>query len=244
MCTVSIVSSPDGSALRVLMNRDERRLRPVAHPPAVHGSREGGYAIWPTDAEAGGTWIAANDAGLVLLVLNTAGGRRSARQFSRGLIIPSLAGARSIDELLGLWHGLDVSGFAPFRLVAVTREHLAVCASTRSVPVLTRVGRAHVFASSALGDAEAESARGALFASMLRTEIDPWVAQTRFHRHAWPDRRHLSVMMSRVDACTVSQTEVTLTPPSVSLLYRPIVDGWPVTTTDRALPLSRASRAA
>ena len=54
MCTVSIVSSPDRDALCVLMNRDERRLRPVAHPPAVHVTRTG-CAIWPTDPEGGGT---------------------------------------------------------------------------------------------------------------------------------------------------------------------------------------------
>jgi hypothetical protein len=244
MCTITIVPSPEGSVLRVLMNRDERRLRPVAHPPAVHRTGAG-HAIWPTDPEGGGTWIAATDAGLVLMMMNLDGSRRSPQLPSRGLLIPSLAGARSMDELLRLWERLDVTAFAPFRFVAATRRQLVVFTSGQRGPTSASLGRPLVFASSALGDARAESARGELFARLLRTEIDPWSAQTRFHQHAWPDRRDLSVMMSRVGACTVSQTEVLLTATSVSLVYRPVVDGWPVTSTERALDMiSAASRAA
>jgi hypothetical protein len=234
MCTVSIVSSPDGAVLRVLMNRDERRLRPVAQPPSVHqvGTSR---AIWPTDPEGGGTWIAATDAGMVLLVMNVDGSRRRPEFLSRGLLIPTLADAGSVDELHRRWRRLDVTAFAPFRLVAVTREALAVFTPTRAEARVSSIGGAHLFASSSLGDEEAESTRGELFARLLRSEIDPWTAQTRFHQHAWPDRRHLSVMMSRVDACTVSQTEVVLTNVTASLAYRPVVDGWPVTATHRAL---------
>jgi len=244
MCTVTVVPSPHDGAVRVLMNRDERRLRPVAHPPAVHPTGMV-QAIWPTDPEGGGTWIAATDAGLVLMMMNVNGSRRAAELLSRGLLIPMLAGAGSLDHLCRLWEQLDATAFAPFRLVAVTREHLAVCTAAQREPMLTGIRGAHLFASSSLGDSEAESARGELFAQMLCTEIDPWAAQTRLHQHAWPARRHLSVMMSRVEACTVSQTEVVLTKTSVSVKYRPVVDGWPVTTTERTLAVrSAASRAA
>jgi hypothetical protein len=244
MCTVSIVRSGDGGAVRMLMNRDERRLRPVAHPPAVRRTATG-QAIWPTDPEGGGTWVAVTDAGLVLLLLNEGGTRRPKELLSRGLIIPMLSGVRSIGELVDSWKQLDVAAFAPFRLVALTRQQLAVFTAAECAPDIAAIGGAHVFASSSLGDVEAQSARGELFARLLRTESDPRAAQTRFHQHAWPDRRHLSVMMSRVDACTVSQTEVVLTATSVFVTYRPVVDGWPVTTTERALALKpAASRAA
>jgi hypothetical protein len=243
MCTISLVASPDGAALRILLNRDERRLRRVARPPAVHQTGLG-HAVWPTDPEGGGTWVAATHSGLALMVLNIGGHPCPAGLLSRGLVIPMLACARSLDDVLARWERLDISAFAPFRLLAVTRGQLAVCDGAPSRPIPTRVGRAHVFASSSLGDAEAQLARGELFARMLRMDIDPWSAQTRFHQHAWPDRRHISVMMSRVDACTVSQTEVLLTHASVSLAYRPVVDGWPMAETRRALPITAASRAA
>ena len=239
MCTVSIVPSRDGEALRVLMNRDERRLRPAAHPAAVHRTVTG-HSIWPTDPDGGGTWIAATDAGLALMMMNVEGSRRRPEFLSRGLVVPMLADAESLDELLRRWRELDVTAFAPFRLVAVTRTHVAVFTAGEPIPRVTGVGRAHLFASSSFGDAKAECARGELFAQMLRTDLDAWSAQTRFHQHAWPDRRHISVMMSRVDACTVSQTEVVLARDSVSLTYRPVVDGWPVTTTQRELTV-RAS---
>jgi hypothetical protein len=244
MCTISVVPSPDSGAVRILMNRDERRLRPAAHPPSVHQTGTG-QAIWPVDPEGGGTWNACTDAGLALMLLNTNGVRRPPQCSSRGLVIPYLAGARSIDGLRRLWEGLDVTPFAPFRLVAVSGDQLAIFTPTERIPTMMRLGRAHIFASSALGDAGAESTRAELFARMLQSEVEPWAAQTRFHQHAWPDRRHLSVMMSRVEACTVSQTEVVLTRGSVSLAYRPVVDGWPVTTTARALGVKPAvSRAA
>jgi hypothetical protein len=226
------------------MNRDERRLRPVAHPPALRPTNTG-HAIWPTDPQGGGTWIATTDAGLALLVLNVDGTRRPPHLLSRGLLIPMLAGVRSIEELLEVCEQLDHTAFAPFRLVAITRQQLAVVGTTERTPVSMSAARVHVFASSAFGDAEAESARGELLARMLGTAEDSWSAQTRFHQHAWPDRRHLSVMMSRVDACTVSQTEVVLTQDRVSFAYRPVVDGWPVTTSERALAIrSTGSRAA
>jgi hypothetical protein len=59
MCTVSLVASPDGSTLRLLMNRDERRLRPIAQPPTVRQTGLG-QAVWPADPVSGGSWIAAS----------------------------------------------------------------------------------------------------------------------------------------------------------------------------------------
>lgn len=244
MCTLSVVASGDGRGVRLLMNRDERRLRPIASPPVVHAVGNG-LSIWPRDPESGGTWIAATDAGLALAVLNVDGHRRSAERLSRGLLIPRLAACRSIDQLLDAWSGLDTSAFAPFRLVAITRSALAIGHSVDRSLEVTRLGQAHLLASSSLGDAQVEPARRALFSELLRTESDPHAAQTQLHQHAWPDRRHLSVMMNRVDACTVSLTEVVLTAGAVSLGYRPVVDGWPMAETRRSLPLAQvASRAA
>jgi hypothetical protein len=226
------------------MNRDERRLRPLASPPAVHAVGDG-LAIWPRDPVSDGTWIAATNAGLALAVLNVDGHRRSAERLSRGLIIPRFAACRTVDQLLRAWDGLDTSAFAPFRLRALTRDALVTCHSLERGAQVTRPGRAHLWASSSLGDVPAELARRELFSSLLATESDPWAAQTRLRRHAWPDRRHLSVMMSRVDACTVSQTEVVLAAGTVSLGYRPVVDGWPMAETTLTLPVTPArSRAA
>jgi hypothetical protein len=245
MCTISIATSRDGGAVRLLMNRDERRLRPIARPPAVHSTTTGS-GVWPVDPSSGGTWVAATDAGLALAVLNVDGHRRTSSLLSRGLVIPMLAGCRSVAEVVERWSTLDTSVFAPFRLLAVSRDLVAECSPFTDAPAIGPLRRAQLFASSSLGDAEVEPLRAALFGRILMQDRDPWLAQTRLHQHAWPDRRDVSVMMSRVDACTVSQTEILLSRDEASLTYRPVVEGWPVGGTRLTLRCapSAASRAA
>lgn len=238
MCTCSVVSSFDGSAVRLLFNRDERRLRPAAWPPTVQAVGDG-HALWPTDPVSTGTWIAANDRGLVFAVMNTDGHRTAPDTPSRGTLIPAMADASSISDAVLRWRALDTAAFAPFRLVVASRREVAVLTRGCVEPAIRPLGRAHLFSSSSLGDARVEAPRRGLLVQLLRTEPDPWMAQTRFHQHAWPDRRHLSVMMSRTDACTVSCTEVIVTSGSVVMHYRPVVDGWPVSAVTRSLSVRR-----
>ena len=53
----------------VVMNRDERRDRAPARPPRRWRGADGGFTA-PVDGDAGGTWIAAKDSGVVLALLN------------------------------------------------------------------------------------------------------------------------------------------------------------------------------
>ena len=242
MCTFSLVSAADGSELRVVMNRDERRTRMLAEPPR-YVPLDGARALWPRDLEHGGTWIAVTDAGLVFALLSVGGARTPGTGVSRGLVIPRIAHASSIAEVEACWRALDTTGMAPFRLVAASRSCLwsAVCnehgtrlAATRAA--ITR-GDAHLFTSSSLGDHLVVDSRRALFANLLATEADPWRAQDRLHQHAWPDRRHLSVLMSRVDACTVSRTEVRVADDLALMRYAAIIDGWPAPSHTKALSI-------
>lgn len=236
MCTLSVASALDGSAVRVLMNRDERRLRPVARPPAHH-RLEGATAIWPVDPMSGGTWIGATDQGLVLAVLNVDAQRRSDWQLSRGLVVPRFAVCRTLDEVEAEWQVIDRTAFAAFRLVAVSRAGARVYCSISGTVTRHHAGTPLLLASSSLGDDRVEPLRASLFEGLLRREPDPWAAQSRLHAHAWPDRRHLSVMMTRTDAATVSRTEVIVADRQISLVYRPVVEGWPAVPTALTLPI-------
>ena len=51
------------------MNRDERRDCAPARPPRRWRGADGGFTA-PVDGDAGGTWIAAKDSGVVLALLN------------------------------------------------------------------------------------------------------------------------------------------------------------------------------
>ncbi|PWT90672.1 MAG: hypothetical protein C5B56_05030, partial [Proteobacteria bacterium] len=67
MCTVSWVHQPDGYHL--LCNRDEKRTRGVASGPRLQRCGGVNY-LAPMDPDFGGTWIATNEFGISLCLLN------------------------------------------------------------------------------------------------------------------------------------------------------------------------------
>jgi hypothetical protein len=226
MCTVSAVLSCDGSALRIVINRDERRLRMLARPPAVF--EPGGVpAIWPVDQDAGGTWAAVNARGLAFALLNVSKPRGVAaadERVTRGAIIPYLAAADDIDDALRRF----ASGPAhwpcrPFKLLVAAFDRLVEVTPEGWREVEAPL----VLSTSSLGDELVGPPRRTLFEDLLRGADDPWHAQDRLHQHAWPDRRHVSVLMSRPDACTVSRTTIVITREHSELRYAALRDGWP-----------------
>ena len=80
-------------------------------------------AVLPTDPLSGGTWLAVNDAGLALAVLNVnlPDRDRSAPKppRSRGEVIPALLDCESPSPALGACERLNYREFAPFRLVLI-----------------------------------------------------------------------------------------------------------------------------
>ncbi len=212
MCTMTIL--PLGTdRVRVAFNRDENRCRPAARPPVRRrfGRRE---AILPIDPVSDGTWIGANDAGLILALLNgnppRPVGAKAVR--SRGQIVPALLGCDSpADALDRFERSLRPTDFAPFRLVVVGRGVIADLRwDGRQSMVSSRLlgGSPVLFTSSGLGDHLVEKPRRELFELVFETALDPDAAQDAFHAHRWPGREHLSVNMERVDARTVSRAVV------------------------------------
>ena len=66
MCTLTVVTRNDRYLMA--MNRDEKIARGAGAPAEMH-EFESTRAIYPNDGE-GGTWIAANEYGIGLAVLN------------------------------------------------------------------------------------------------------------------------------------------------------------------------------
>ena len=235
MCTVTVLplTSADRFAaagdFRLACNRDELRTRAPALPPiqARHGQR---WALRPRDMPFEGTWIAVNDAGVALTLLNYNPPRAEqiwpppGLRRSRGLIIPELLQYESVQQVAAATVKLNRDDLPPFRLIAVD---VAACAEfTSNGPVLQwrharrRADEVLFFTSSGLGDDVVEPPRRALFEEFLqrgawRTPQD----QDAFHRHSWPDRTSVSVCMRRDDAHTVSFAVVTVRATEVSLTY-------------------------
>ena len=237
MCTVtalprSLLShrvSAEPLLLRVAHNRDERLTRAAALPPTVWaaGSRR---VLMPIDPESGGTWIAANNAGLVLALLNANPGASLQRAgpvgpstLSRGTIIPSLVQSATVSEALARAERIQVERYAPFRLLLFDRFQLVEC-----VPHChgIRHRRSYLSAaimrtSSGLGDAVVAGPRRALFQRFFNHPRDPRAVQDMFHRHRWIGREAVSIDMCRSDARTVSHTIVEVGSDTISMSYVP-----------------------
>jgi hypothetical protein len=232
MCTVTILPrsllssdvSPDSPLLRVVCNRDELLTRAPALPPALWaaGARR---VLMPIDPASGGTWIAANDAGLVFVVLNANHGTSApAGAVSRGTIIPTLVGCATVSRALDEARRIRADRFAPFRLLIIDPNEIVDC---RPDGDHIRYRRSHLRGatlrtSSGLGDAVVVGPRRTLFQRTFSHARNARTAQDHYHRHQWPGREAISVSMRRDDAATVSRTIVEVREGSVRLLYQAI----------------------
>lgn len=242
MCTLTIIpyngdsrrnpgSARRAAGVRIACNRDESRLRPAATPPELR--RFGDRQAWmPRDPLGGGTWIAASDAPLALVLMNVytepigtrpaAMASRNTPPVSRGTIIPHALAAGSLDEALARAGDLDLEQFEPFRLVIADREQFAevVWAAGRfSVADPAAIRGPLFFTSSGLGDELVAGPRRTLFEQVFAADVDPVAAQDVFHRHVWPGKEYASVWMTRPEARTVSLTVVELLPHDVRMSY-------------------------
>jgi len=235
MCTVTMLptallssGSPDDQRLlRVVCNRDELLMRAPALPPTLWaaGPRR---ALMPIDPQSGGTWIAANDAGLVFVLLNASSGASArAGAVSRGTIIPTLVGCSTVSLAVEQARRIQVDRFAPFRLLIIDRDELVDCRphEDRLLHRRRSLRSAVLRTSSGLGDALVAGPRRALFRRTVTMARDAVAAQDQFHRHQWPGREAMSVNMRRHDAATVSRTVVDVREGSVRLSYQAIE--WP-----------------
>ena len=226
MCTVSWAATPCGYEL--LCNRDERRTRKAAHAPTVRTSR-GVRFVAPTDAEGGGTWIAANEHGLALCLLNrySEGESQAAGELkSRGLLLPDLMSLRDPAEVMRAVARKGLSQFRPFSLLALapgatpaaacwTGQRFLVCDDDDDDSLMP-------LTSSSFNTAEVVRARRELFQRTAAGSTNgPAEMFTRFHHSHEPEPGPLSVCMHRPDASTVSFSRVKVNAVSVEFDYRP-----------------------
>jgi len=223
MCTVSIIFAPD--RIRLACNRDEQLHRPIALPPQVRKFGER-VAAMPIDPTSDGTWVAVNDAGVILALLNRntlSDQQRDSGLISRGRIIPALMHCDSAHEAADLARGLPALAYQPFRLIVVDADAAFEVVSSETKIRVIEHGR-HLplmFTSSGLGDALVEGPRRALFREVFSDGAASAARQNLFHHHRWENMQHLSVQMSRRDARTVSFTTIELSDGRAMMEYQP-----------------------
>lgn len=223
MCTLSVILL-GGVAFRVVHNRDELRTRSEGEAPAWRAIDGTGFrAVYPVDPDAGGTWIAARDDGVVYAILNVNPSAEGAeRAVSRGRVILDLLGADADAPLRHAeserMRSYRVVRVRPSGVGVVVDEHRSFGADSASASGALTEPR--VWVSSGLGDERVEP-RVPLFAEVVGA--DPTrAAQDRYHRHVWADRPEISVLMSRADARTTGITTVESGPDGVEMRYEPV----------------------
>src|SRR5262245_50807372 len=125
MCTVSFV--PNAAGFRLAMNRDEKRSRIAALPPAAF--KLGAHRVLYPREPGGGTWLAVNDAGLCLALINWHRIEREPRGRieSRGRVIPELIGATNSQAVARQLRTMPLQSLRPFRLLVIDfRRHRAI----------------------------------------------------------------------------------------------------------------------
>ncbi len=185
----------------------------------------------PIDPDGGGTWVGANDAGLIATLLNhhpspppPASPRADSR--SRGLIIPHILESSDLTAAHARLAHLDAMQYRPFRLVITDGDRILESRSdgldsSINISALRPASSTEFWTSSGLGDELVDTPRRALFHQLMLSASDPFTVQREFHEHAWPDQPHLSVRMTRDTALTVSRTEVICAPDRLIMRYVP-----------------------
>lgn len=122
MCTLTVIQHQ--GARVITMNRDERRGR-----TELNRLRQSNGACYPVDIPSDGTWVGANQDGLVLALLNR---YQDAEHYalpsrapqSRGIIIPRLLRLSDQEAVVAELNRWDLHAYSPFDLVISGSDQL------------------------------------------------------------------------------------------------------------------------
>lgn len=221
MCTLARLCTDDGYLL--WHSRDERRSRAPGLPPRLDRS---GPLAWvaPVDAEAGGTWVGVNAAGIAIGIANYFGSGPPldpARKVSRGLLVQSLLPIGDPAEVRARVEGSDLDRFEGFTL--------AILAPPPEPPLLLQWDRRRLvpveplgpvlLVSSAGGHQDIVEARRRLFLDLGGEPMDPARVEALYRSPA--DPAGFSVTVDFPEVSTMSLVRIEVRAGAVSLSYTP-----------------------
>jgi hypothetical protein len=222
MCTVTWVHEGDGYQL--LCNRDEKRTRARAIAPQVQ-TRDAVRFIAPIDQDSGGTWIATNEFGVSLCLLNGANREPPRDTYtSRGLLVLELVTAQSATEVCERIWEFNLSVFAPFTLAVLEPGQCTPVIEWNGVEkAIFPYGQPFLPLTSSSFDPDgARAGRRADFLHRLESNVRLDAALLfAFHQSHGPGPDAHSPCMHRPDAETVSFSWVKVTDSEADFFYTP-----------------------
>ena len=210
-------------------SRDEQRQRPPGLPPQ-HFLEGGVHVIAPIDPAGGGTWLWANEHGIVATLLNFYDAippHDHSPTRSRGLLLKGLAASPSAAVLFnGLEQALQQHTFAPFWIVAwppgqdpshwswdgsVLKSHTSTFAD---LP----------FSSSSWNTEQVLEERKRLFREQFPTAPSDPETLRQFHLSISSQGPEWGPLMTRARTQTVSLTQITVCEADITMAYQSRLD--------------------
>lgn len=215
---------PRKSGYCLAMNRDEKLTRPTGLPPALRILQNNRRVVCPSEP-GGGTWIALNDAGVTLALINwySVSDRAQASPVSRGEVIKATCAACNLNSVETLLNDLPLNRINPFRLIGIFASSTEIAEWRWNLKSLERkipAWKTQQWISSGFDEFSAQRERSRSFHKALRQSsagcLD-WLR--RLHRSHTPEKGPFSTCMHRIDAATVSYTEVAVQDSRASLRH-------------------------
>ncbi|MDG3085942.1 NRDE family protein [Vibrio hannami] len=225
MCTASWLLEEDG--FQLFFNRDEQVGRVLATPPQLFDiDPDNNHAsfLMPVDPQGGGSWIAVNEFGLAVCLLNYYQGEvPKGELISRGQLVKNFSSHQSSESLIKEFTQIDFSKYAPFTFMVFDS---ALSKHNGHVKALRWDGNSIIeflaqppMISSAVDAETVHHTRSELFHT-YQAEGDTVESRLAFHHSHHPEQGHLSPCMHREDAHTVSFTLIKVSYDNVSMSYQ------------------------
>jgi uncharacterized protein with NRDE domain len=223
MCTASWLR--DGNGYHLLFNRDEKLTRKHATRPSV-STTAGIRFLAPIDGNSGGTWIAVNEFGVTLGLLNganlTGTETPGVHSKSRGLLILEVMAAPSADAACTLVRATDLSEFQPFTLIALDRfqpARLIEWNGSRTT-FMPSANSKMPLTSSSFNTEIVRKSRRLEFDRLVGLRDNINISKLfEYHRSHGPACGAYSPCTHRADAETMSFSHIHVTPSDVRFLY-------------------------
>ena len=224
MCTMTWFLHKQGYEL--FFNRDEQLSRRRAELPKVQ-SRDGYQYISPTDTDAGGTWIAVNEFGVSVCLLNHYEFQQISTYkdwISRGEIVRKFATVSTIANSIILFNTLELSNYRAFRMFVIEPNGTNVLFVWDGHKSRLKRNVTSPKSSSSVNAKHVKENRKQYFESLKLDESNNVDDYLRFHASHDPKKSEQSVCMHRDDANTVSLSHIRVDSKSAQFLY---MDGAP-----------------
>ena len=191
----------------VFFNRDEKKTRGRAVEPRMH-EVDGLSYLSPRDPDAGGTWMVANELGVVVCLLNRwhEEHRLDGPAQSRGLLVERMAGMENVPAVEEQLRSEDLTRVRPFTLVAF--DPVGQRGFDWDGRGLVRSGLEMPLCSSSYHFEEVQAARRTRFAEMIGHVHQEGRDLERYHADTEGGASAHTVRMCRADAQTMSRSRV------------------------------------